>query len=121
MYHFVYRYIDDIILFSAIFRELHYHPHHIHSHTISPPHIPSPIPTTVFQVHFTIGGAGGNNAKAIDDLLKSKYGWTDDDLMFISRGSQGKLVASKTNRVISIINDGSKKCLLTDVFLLSHK
>jgi len=40
------------------------------------------------KVHFTIGGAGGTKAKAVDDLLKSKFGWTDDDIMFISRGSQ---------------------------------
>ena len=40
------------------------------------------------KVHFTIGGAGGTKAKAVDDLLKAKFGWTDDDIMFISRGSQ---------------------------------
>jgi hypothetical protein len=40
------------------------------------------------KVHFTIGGAGGEKAQSVDDLLRNKYQFTDEDLLYIARGSQ---------------------------------
>ena len=40
------------------------------------------------NVHFAIGGAGGNNSKAIDDVLRSKYNLTEDHIVYVARAAQ---------------------------------
>ena len=40
------------------------------------------------KVHFAIGGAGGDNARMIDDKLRKKYGFTDDQILILARSAQ---------------------------------
>ena len=40
------------------------------------------------NVHFAIGGAGGNHTKAVDDLLRRQYNLTEDHIVYVARAAQ---------------------------------
>ena len=41
------------------------------------------------NIHFTFGGAGGDNCAAVDQQLQSTYGLTDTQLVLLTTAAQG--------------------------------
>jgi hypothetical protein len=43
---------------------------------------------TISNVYFAIGGSGGARAAEVDTELRTQYGFTDDDILYLAKGSQ---------------------------------